>query len=336
MVFVARLKGKIGAMACVWLVAGCATPHVPCDDAVPWQPVAPSVWVWMPGHPGEIGAGNRGHLVPTAAIVDAGEALVIDPGPSHLHGERVKRSLLCRFGARVVGVVNTHAHAENVMGNSAFAREQAQGQLHIGASAATREGMQQRCPACLANLTARVGSAAMQGTAIVLPDRTLAPGQRLQVGGRRIEVQAVEQGHTEGDLLLWDETHGVLWAGGLVYGERVPELAQGHVDAWIAALRRMQALPVRTVVGATWSTATVNGEPPRALALTLAYLEDLRAGVLQAMDAGRLPQEANAVPLPAYAHWAGYTERHGFNVLRAWRELEAVWMTPDLVEQPGR
>ncbi len=337
MVFVARLKGKIGAMACVWLASGCAATGMPCDSAdVPWQAVAPSVWVWMPEHTGEIGAGNGGHVAPVSAVVDAGEAVVIDPGPGHRHGERVKQSLQCRFGARVVWVVNTHAHAENVLGNSAFAREQAQGQLHIGASAATREGMRQRCPACLASLTARVGAGAMQGTAIVLPDRTLAPGQRLRVGERSLLVQAVEQGHTEGDLLLWDDTHGVLWAGGLVYGERVPELAQGHVDAWLAALRRLQGLPVRTVIGATWSTAMEEGVPPPALASTRGYLEALRAGVLQAMDAGRLPQEPGVVPLPAWAQWPGYAERHGFNVLRAWRELEPVWMEQSLVEQPGR
>lgn len=311
-----------------------------CDEAdVRWQAVAPSVWVWMPAHPGEIDATNEGRVMPISVVVDAGEALLIDPGPSHAHGERVKRSLQCRFGARVVWVVNTHAHAENVLGNSAFAREQAQGRLRIGASAATREGMRQRCPACLASLTARVGDAAMRGTAIVLPDQTLTPGRHLRAGARSVQVLAVEQGHTQGDLLLWDGAHRVLWAGGLVYGERVPELAQGHVDAWIAALRRLQALPVRAVIGATASLAKDEGDAPPALALTLGYLEALRAGVLQAMDAGRLPQEAGVVSLPAYAHWPGYAERHGFNVLRVWRELEAMWMERergDSVEQPGR
>ncbi len=315
---------------------GCTLPHTVCDDEVPWQAVAPSVWVWMPDHEGEIGAVNGGHVMPTTVVVDAGEALLIDPGPNHLHGERVKRSLQCRFGARVVGVVNTHAHAENVLGNSAFAHGQAQGRLRIGASDATRESMRARCPACLASLTSRVGDAAMRDTAIVLPDQTLVPGQRLRVGMRSLRVLRVEQGHTEGDLLLWDEANRVLWAGGLVYGERVPELAQGHVDAWIAALRRLQDMPLYAVIGATWAAASPDGSPPPAPGLTLGYLEALRAGVLQAMDAGRLPQEADVVPLPAYAHWAGYTERHGFNVLRAWRELEAVWMETSSVEQTGR
>lgn len=327
-----RLKGKISATAAVVLLAsGCAsTGPPPCDAVadVPWQAVAPSVWVWMPAREGEIGAGNGGHVAPTTVVVDAGEALLIDPGPSHRHGERVRQSLRCHFDARAVWIVNTHAHAENVLGNSAFADAQAQGRVRIGASEATRDGMRQRCPACLASLTARVGGPAMAGTTTVLPDQTLLPGQRLRVGRRTLVVLAVEKGHTEGDLVLWDAEHRVLWAGGLVYGHRVPELAQGHLDGWLAALRRLEAWPVRELVGATWSRAADDGRPPPALDQTRRYLADLRAGVLQAMNAGRLPQEADVVPLPAYAGWAGYAERHGFNVMRAWRELEAVWMDP--------
>ena len=44
------------------------------------------------------------------------------------------------------------------------------------------------------------------------------------------------------------------------------------------------------------------------------------------MDAGQLPQEPGVLPLPAYAGWPGYQERHAFNVMRAWRELEPLWM----------
>lgn len=304
---------------------GCAT-----TAAVPWQSLAPGVWVWAPGRPEEVSAANAGHVAPTTAIVDGADALVIDPGPSHAHAWRVRQSLACRFQARVRWVVNTHAHAENVLGNSAFA-DLVEGDagappLQIVASAATREAMQQRCPACLASLSGRVGAAAMAGTQIVLPGHALAPGDVLQVGRHRLQVLRVEQGHTEGDLVLWDAAQRLLWAGGLVYGARVPELAQGHVDAWLAALERLLALQPAAVVGATVSLAAQPGELPPALRATQSYLQALRAGVLQAMDAGQQPQDVGVVELPAYRHWAGYAERHGFNVLRAWRELEPVWM----------
>lgn len=297
----------------------------PCQDSVPWRPVAPGVWAWMPEREAEIGPANAGHVLPTTVVVHGGQALLIDPGPSHDHGWRVKRSVRCRLGARVRWIVNTHAHAENVMGNSAFAQEVAQGRVSILASEATRAGMAARCPDCLDSLTRRAGAEALRGTRIVLPTRTLREGQVLRLGPHRLRVMRVEQGHTEGDLVLWDARQRLLWAGGLVYGERLPELAQGSLDGWLAALERLAALRPSVAVGNTVSVAAADGLPP-ALAATRAYLADLRRVVLQAMDAGASAHEAGGLALPAYENRAGYAERHGFNAQRAWRELEPEWM----------
>lgn len=307
--------------------AGLVLAATDCDglEPVPWRAVAPGAWVWLPPDGGDVSADNAGHVVTTSALVSGRQALVIDPGPSHLHGERVRRSLACRFGAQVRWIVNTHAHSENVLANSAFAADVAAGRTQILATAATREGMALRCPDCLASLTRRVGEARMTGTRIVLPTRTLSEGEVLRLGRWRLRVMRVEHAHTEGDLVLWDAQHRVVWAGGLVYQNRVPELAQGQLDSWIAALDRLQALAPRQVIATTWSVASAS-EPPAALQDTRAYLGALREKTLQAMDEGAQPQETDRVALPAFRDWAGYSARHGFNVLRAWRELEPVWM----------
>jgi len=300
---------------------------------IPWQLVAPSVWVWLPGREAEVDARNAGHVVPTSVLVDGGEAVVIDPGPSHRHAQRVALSVQCHFGARVRWIVNTHAHAENVLGNSAFADAQAQGYLRIAASGPTLDAMRLRCPECLDSLTQRAGAQAMVGTRVVWPDTRLQAGDTLRVGMRELRVLEVVAAHTEGDLLLWDAQTGVLWAGGLVYGQRLPELAQGRLDHWLSALDRLAALRPRVVVGSTVSVAEGAVEVPPALKTTRAYLTDLRRAVLTAMDAGRAAHESSQLALPAYAGWAGYTERQGFNAQRAWRELEPVWM--DRMDPPA-
>jgi glyoxylase-like metal-dependent hydrolase (beta-lactamase superfamily II) len=265
-------------------------------------------------------------VAPVSLVVDGGEAAVIDPGPSQMVGERVRESVACRFHARVRWVVNTHAHAENVLGNSAWGGLDVVGQPRIASGAATQEAMRQRCPACLANLTARVGQTAMAGTRIVLPNHLLSAGDVLPVGRLRLVVQPFERGHTEGDLVLWNPERRVVWSGGLVYSQRIPELSQGGLDAWLLALDHLEALAPAHLVSATVSSAARAREPPAALLETRAYLQALRQGVLQAMDEGHQPQEAGLVPLPAFSSWAGYGQRHPFNVQRAWRELEPVWM----------
>lgn len=302
------------------------SPDCLAVDAVPWQPVAPGIWVWPAAENGEVSPDNAGHVLPTSVVVSRGEALVIDPGPSHRHGLRVRASLACRFKAKPRWVVNSHAHAENVLANSAFADLLEAGQVEILASAATRSAMRQRCADCLVSLTNRVGAAALADTQIVLPSRTLVVGERLRVGTLSLVVQAIEPGHTEGDLVLWNARHRVLWAGGLVYDGRVPELAQGSLDGWLAALERLQALRPRQVLGMVRSSAAAAGDPPPALAATQGYLTALRARVLLAMDEGHQPHETTWGELPAYLDWTGYEARHGFNLQRAWRELEPVWM----------
>jgi len=160
----------------IWLLALCAGASVhaqsgDCATDVPWQAVAPGVWAWSPPAPQEVSPSNAGHVVPTSVLIDGGDALLVDPGPSHRHGQRVRQSLACRFGVQVRWIVNTHAHAENVLANSAWADRIAAGQTTVLATAGTRVAMEQRCPACLASLTDRAGSVAMAGTAIVWPTR---------------------------------------------------------------------------------------------------------------------------------------------------------------------
>lgn len=322
---------SIGRWLCrMAMVLFCCVGGLPaaaaCVDDVPWQPVAPGVWTWSPAVDAEISPANAGHVVPTTVVVHGHQALLIDPGPSLAHGQRVRRSLACRFTARVRWIVNTHAHAENVLANSAFADRLAQGRLEILANAATREGMTRRCPDCLASLTAKAGSDAMAGTRIVLPTRSLREGDELRVGPYHLRVMRTEQGHSAGDLVLWDAGRRLLWVGGLVYGQRVPELAQGSVEGWRSALDRLAGLRPLVVLGNTVSVAANASELPAALTDTRAYLDALRSGVLQAMDQGLQASDATSVDLPEFRSWAGYRERQGFNAQRAWRELEPGWM----------
>jgi glyoxylase-like metal-dependent hydrolase (beta-lactamase superfamily II) len=312
------------AVAGLWPAGGWAGgAHCP---AVPWQRLAPGIWVWAPERVHDVSAANGGFVAPVTAVIDRNEALLIDPGPSRAHGLRVRQSLRCRFGARVTAIVNTHAHAEHVLANSAFVSERSRGSVRIWAAAGTQAAMQQRCAQCLASLRRLAGLAALRGTTWVVPDAPLAPGDALVLGRHRVQVVAVEQGHTEADLVLRHAVSGVVWAGGLVYDGRLPELAQGSLLQWLEALARLQALSPRTVVATSVSHQSPLGTGPHSIAATRDYLDSLRTGVLAAMDEGLSPWDARQLDLPRFSGWVGYAERHTFNVQRAWRELEPVWM----------
>ena len=339
---------RLGSLARVALLIGAASGFAPIAQAVeavamgltdagptctagrrpppPWRRLAPGVWIWPPPAEADVSPANGGHVAPVTLLVSRGEAMVIDPGPSLRHGLAVRRAASCLGRVRVRWVVNTHAHADTVLANAAWADEVARGEVQVLANAGTRETMARRCPDCLSDLRARAGEVAMAGTTILLPTHTLEPGRTLRVGALRLQVGPTQRGHSQHDLWLGLAGPRIAWVGGLVYGRRVPELAQGRVEDWLAALDRLAAWEPRQVVGATWSAAPAPGHRPPALVSTRAYLQALHEGVWAAMEAGRGVLDENPVPLPDFAGWAGYAARHGFNVQRAWREREPSWM----------
>jgi glyoxylase-like metal-dependent hydrolase (beta-lactamase superfamily II) len=251
----------------------------------------------------------------SVALVGDTSVVVVDPGPSLVHGRTLRAAIRCQIGRETDRVVNTHAHAENVMGNSAFAETG----VPILASATTQASMRQRCPVCLQSITRSAGAEALAGTQIALPDTILTDGQVLDLGGQRWQILEYINAHTESDLVLWNPNTSTLLVGGLVYRDRVPELAQGSLLGWVQVLDTLEKLQPKVLIGL--STGTVDD-----LKHTRDYLCDLAQAVWQAMEEGQSALDAVSLHLPTYAHWAGYTQRHGFNAQRAWRELEPLWM----------
>lgn len=302
-----------------------------CPGDEHWHPVGSGVWVWAPKEQADISRHNLGHVLSTSVIVDGGDAMVIDPGPSHLHAEKVIAWVRCRWQSNIRWVINTHAHAENVLGNSAFWRMQRSGRLDIGASASTLEAMQRRCKQCLAHLQETLGQQLMQSTRIVLPNRRLLNGSILPVGARRLQILLLENAHTESDTVLWDPIHRLAWVGGLVYESRVPELAQGSLDGWLSALQKVEDLRPAAVIG-TGVTLALDGNPPAGLLYTRRYLSALRTAILKLLDTGKHASEGADVQLPEFSASAGYSSRHSLNVQRGWREMESVWMNAEPTE----
>lgn len=302
-----------------------ATPPCPAASAARWQAIVPGVWIW-PGAAQEIGPGNRGQVASQILLRDGHRAILIDPGPSLAHGHLVRESARCALGLTITRVLDSHAHAENVLGNAAFAS------ARLEASAATVAGMRARCPQCLASITQSAGAAALDGTTVRLPEASLQPGQQLASDSGRWQIMEFSAAHSDSDLVLWNEDKRLLVAPSLVYQGRIPELAQGSLLGWLAALRQLHRLRPAWVLGQQASRhADLAGTvaPGSGLAASHGYLCALAQGVIAALELGRSANEINEAPelaLPAYAGWAGHAERHGFNVQRAWRELEPHWM----------
>ncbi len=289
----------------------------PAQPTRHWQRIGTGVWVW-PGAAEDINPGNRGHVASQVLIAQDRSATLIDPGPSFAHGIEVIRSARCELGLEIGRVLNSHAHAENVLGNAAFVQPEGDA-VTIEATAATRAAMGQRCEQCRIAIAHATGDPELAATPIVLPEPRVQRSQRWGSDSGDWLTLEFRSAHSESDLAWWNERGRILIAPGLVYQDRLPELAQGSLLGWVVALRELDRLQPERLVG--------NRPTSRSgLAATLRYLCDLERTVIRALESGLSAAEATRLELPAHRPLTGHAERHGFNLQRAWREIEPRWI----------
>ena len=69
----------------------------------------------------------------------------------------------------------------------------------------------------------------------------------IDLGDRQFEVMLFP-GHSPGSICLWEEATGTLYTGDLIYdGPLVYEGPGMDLDVYAASLRRLKAMPIRTI-----------------------------------------------------------------------------------------
>ncbi|CAD5372697.1 MBL fold metallo-hydrolase [Rubrivivax sp. A210] len=155
----------------------------------------------------------HGHDGEAAVLVDSGHV-----AHAALTVALVGQALGALGGAALGGVVNTHLHSDHCGGNAALQRA-------FGCRITIPPGLWQ---AALDWDTQALGYApAGHDCERFTPDAKLAPGEHIEIGGRRWQALAAP-GHDPHSLILFDAHHGVvisadaLWENG--FGVVFPEL----------------------------------------------------------------------------------------------------------------
>jgi len=286
------------------LAAPASTPHL--------QQLGPDTYVF-PGRNAYADRPNDGRVVNTGVIVGTTGVLVVDPGPHIRAGTMLATAIRNELGRPVVGVINTHAAPEYVLGNAAFA------DLPIYASAATRQLMSSRCSACLQRLTTLLGQRAMRGTTIVLPNHTLEAGDGLQIQGAMVDIRVFEQAHSVGDLALFVPGSRTVFGGALAYRNRIPDMREASVYGWLRAIGELESWPVRWFAGAGFGT------PRQTLQATRHYLETLERLIAAQIRRGGELADLQPPGQQPWTRWTGFLHQHPLNVQRVWREIEELW-----------
>lgn len=303
-------------------LGGAAWAACPSEGAALEQ-VLPGVAVRHGHWPGSA-PDSTPHWASSVVLWHNRQATVIDPGPTRCNGQQLDqaiRSLAPAQHLRVTQLINTHAHAEQVLANSAWP-------VPVAATATTQASMQRRCPDCLASLRHDLGTDALQGTRIVWPRQVLREGDTLQAGGRHWLALEMRMAHTESDLVLWSPQDRVALVGGLIDGHQLV-LAQGRIVGWLQALDRLQALPIDWLIGQ--HRVARPGEVPDTLQAQREALCALARFSWQGLEDGLTEAEALARwPMQATQDEARQRQSR-FNLMRAWREMEERWLAHEVL-----
>jgi quinoprotein relay system zinc metallohydrolase 2 len=275
--------------------------------------VAPGVFVHAGAHQ-DFTPENAGAIANVGFIVGERAVAVVDSGGSAAEGRRLLEAVEARTDRPIRWVVNTHLHPDHTFGNAAFAGPEVD---FIGHARLARR-LAEAGPSYLRSMQRLLGPAAAD-TRVVGPTVTVEDRLSLDLGGRTLELRAWPTAHTDTDLTALDSATRTLFAGDLVFIERIP-VVDGRLNGWLETLSELERLPAARVVP---GHGPASAPWPQALRAERAYLEGLRTSVRAAIAGNlSLARASESLPVPAGQRWRLAGENHPRNVIAAFTELE--------------
>ena len=298
------------------LLAGMAAlpfcPAVAAETGTPWvREIAPGVFVHQ-GPYEEASPANGGAIANSGFIIGGQGVAVVDSGGSLAEGQAMLAAIRQITDRPVAYVVNSHFHPDHIFGNSVFKGAQIVGHHNIAAALQARGGYY------LQRARQTLGPAA-EGLVITPPDLLVERELTLDLGRRKLILQAWPTAHTDSDLTLRDQASDSWFLGDLLFMQRAPTI-DGNLRGWIAVLEKLrQSRAARVIPGHGPASAAW----PRASDGLLRYLNGLVRAVRRAQRDGLSLEEAiDRVGKDLKGDWVLFDSVHPRNVAVAYAELE--------------
>jgi quinoprotein relay system zinc metallohydrolase 1 len=274
--------------------------------------LAPDVFV-VEGANADFSPANGCNIINTGFIVTGSGVVVINTGPSKLYGLQL-RDLIARTSKQpVVKVIHLNLHPDYFLGNQAFA------DVPRAATPITRAGMKREASGYADNLYRLCGEW-MKGTEPLLPSVDLSAGVE-RIGNHDLETLEFS-GHTDSDVVLIDRTRGVMFAGGLVFAQRVPTTPHAQVGAWLSSLQTLSKT-AQTANLALVPSHGVVALSTQGIVLTQRYMSWLDTAFRDAAERGLEMNEVLRMPVPPeFKTWAGFDTEFTRNVANLYPRYE--------------
>ena len=254
------------------------------------------------------GFGNAGVVIGDHSVA------IIDSGGSLAFGRRLRESVEALTDFPVAYVINTHAHPDHAFGNAAFG----DGGTRFAGHHKLARALALRAPFYLEAFERLIGPA-FEGTRIVEPDIEVSEETRIDLGERILVLNAWRTAHTDSDLSVLDVRSGTLFAGDLLFVERLP-VVDGSLKGWLEVMEDLREIPAARVVPGH-GPASVPW--PQALDAQERYLRALLRDVRREIAQGGSIETALTRTAPEERErWIGFELAHPRNVTASFTELE--------------
>lgn len=327
------VRGLAMAAAVSWAAIAPAT--APAQDRAPERPqadratldyrlaaraLADGVYV-VEGANADFSPANGCNIINTGFIVTGAGVVVVNTGPSRRYGEQLRALIGKTTSEPVVRVVHLNLHPDYFLGNQAFA------DVPRAATPRTAAGMKREARAYEDNLYRLCGDW-MKGTEALLPDARAEPGV-LRIGSREIELREL-RGHTDSDLVLVERRSGVVFAGGLVFADRVPTTPHADIAPWLESLQVLARTSPRVLVPSHGPVGAGGAaDAARAVDQTRRYLQWLDGALASAAERGWEIADLLRAPVPdEFRRWAAFDAEFTRNVVHLYPRYERAALRP--------
>jgi len=283
------------------------------DAPLPVEEIAPGVYVHHGVHE-EASVANAGGIANIGFVIGSAAVAVIDSGGSPMEGRALLQAIRKVTPLPIRYVINTHFHPDHVMGNAVFAAEHAEIIGHKNMPM----GLMARRDSYVAGYESVFGPGAAKD-AIVVPSHLVSDRETIDLGGRKLVIRAFPTAHTDSDLIVIDQGTQTLFAGDLVFLERIPAV-DGSILGWLKAIAQLREIPAARVVP---GHGPVSAPWPAALDPEQAYFELLVREIRKLLaEGGGLQQATDTIGRSARGDWLLFDSYNARNVTAAYTELE--------------
>ena len=258
---------------------------------------------------------NLGNNATFGFVVTSKGVVLIDAGGSYKGAKKIHKLIKTVTKLPIKYVINSGGQDHRWFGNDYFKK---QGAKIIASKAAVadhkkRKGLQYTM---MSNL---IGETNIKGTNPDYADIVFEASYQLKVGDIEFQIKHAGQAHTPGDSYVWLPKQKIVFAGDIVYMERMLAVgSMSNAKSWIRVYKKLAGLKPKIVVPGHGHANPIE----KANRDTLGYLQFLYAGMKKLFDKGIDESRVSTLDQSKYSYLKVYQQLKGRNALKVFMELE--------------